>query len=215
MPNDRVKQVEKPVELVEVSLIVKDLRHILDKNGNPLYKDVPGKDIRDFEGLPIYRFISPNILRRSAAVMRDSHDIFVYDVTNAPEDLKKKYEPFIVKTDCDVEKSHGVESEKARISCGRIVELLPLDGSYATLRPFEKRRLGNEFVALRNLDDGSIELVVVDIASEIPDNVYLKVNLAKAGERLRGKLSSEVVEVISKGNGQFALPGQLEKEKTY
>lgn len=215
MPNDRVKQVEKPVELVEVSLIVKNLRHILDKDGKPVYEDVPGKDIRDFEGLPIYRFISPNILRRSAAIMRDSHDVLVYDVTNAPEELKEKYEPFIVKMNCDIEKSQIVQTEKARINCGRIVELLPLDGSYTSLRSSEKRRLGNEFVALRNLDDGSIELVVVDIASTIPDNVYLKVNLAKAGERLRNKLSSEVVELISKGNGQFALPGQLEKEKNY
>lgn len=212
MPNEQLMQVEKPVELIEVALIMKDLSHELDVHGKPVLPDVEGKDLSDFDGMPIYRFVPPNILRKEPLTKRDSQDVFVFDVSDAPEDLKRKYAPFIVRTNCDVERPHSVEAGTPKISCGRIVELLPLDGCYASLRPSEKRKLGSNFVSINNLENGLVQIVLVDIDGDLPANVYLKVDMASAGERIRNKVSSEVVELISRGNGQFALPGAVEKE---
>lgn len=176
---------------------------------------IEGRIPSEFDSIPMYEYVDEGIIKENYGYKKDHGTILFYDVSSQSEELKKRYANLI--QEIEVNKVIRITSQRKKVETsqvGKIVTILPLDGTYSTLKKEEITALGNDYVTVTSKEEG-IEIKPIISAKNIPDNMYLKVNTNRLPNELIAALSSELKELIQKPNGLYEDRGSISTSKNF
>ncbi len=164
---------------------------------------IPSQELDSFK---LYKVIRSGVLKEDCGIKRKRSDIIVCDVSSASEEFKSRYADLIVEIDVnEIVPAFRDDDEKqsdSAIRISRIIELLPVDGTYASLTREELNMLGHNYVSIKSTPHGT-KVTPVITTKPLPDNLYLIVNLETISDELREKITPELVELSTKPNNFY------------
>ena len=177
----------------------------------------------DITSYPLYERKPNGQVVPNELISRKSNPILYFDVTTAPEMIKR-----------DLEIKYGVNiielpvtKRKVRNYCA----LLPVfSKSYSGITPEgkaadisetltleEKSEIGRDFVLVENKDNGlKISSCIISPRGEhIPDNVYLRVDFSTINRTIEDKIMNDLIHVVINKNGLYSVIDVSEETKKY
>lgn len=155
----------------------------------------------------LYKVIRVGILKVSAGIKKSPSDVFVLDVTGAPDWFMERYSSFI--TTMPVISIVGeLKSEKVEYPGSKITSLLSPIGVYSTLEQTMCEAIGNDYVSLIHTPNGLRLEENPNLRGSVPGDVYIRIDTSVMSDGLLSVISSEIVELVQDKDGLYRIVGE-------